>query len=451
MARLSEAGLAVPSVVESDVELDRPYFVMPWFPDGSLERVAIETRTLQGRPEVALDLLIQTARTLAQIHEAALAHRDLKPSNILLDGGSAFLTDFGLCLHVDDERETSTGEAVGSRFYIAPENEHGINDSVDQRPADFYAFGKVIWAVLAGECPPAREALLQQEHELSTKTGIIELRELSPLLTRLLNADPRARLSDWDWVHRILDRVRQRLAGEPAQQGAVVPRSLLELAHRITESPAVANRRLQRSRETEVAEAWAEIQAAISHATYELAPAYQQLEDALDGTFVVALSNGGPSMQEVLGLWPRLPEYIGQDPAHLERLLDPPPSPSVIVAYPTPVGPTAGALFLKMFGIHLGTGLLLVSTPAVLASPPSVSYARVDPLFERYTMTSDLLELGSLNAIDDAAEFARRRAQWGLNAIGDYLEVVGAGEDPAESESWFCPPAGHGGPFIEPK
>jgi serine/threonine protein kinase len=51
------------------------------------------------------------------------------------------LADFGLAIEVLDPEQarlTSTSEAVGSRYYIAPENENGVNESVDQRPADFY-------------------------------------------------------------------------------------------------------------------------------------------------------------------------------------------------------------------------------------------------------------------------------------------------------------------------
>jgi serine/threonine protein kinase len=81
---------------------------------------------------------------------------------VLIDGGTVALTDFGLCLDILDseggtERLTDTREAVGSRYYIAPENEGGLNAALDQRPADFYAFGKLTWALLAGRQPLPRE------------------------------------------------------------------------------------------------------------------------------------------------------------------------------------------------------------------------------------------------------------------------------------------------------
>src|SRR6185503_2369685 len=104
-------------------------------------------------------LLIKLARAVQIVHKVGFAHRDLKPANILLDGDKILLADFELVLQVDDEapdRLTGAAEVIGSRFYLAPENESGVNDDVDQRPSDFYAFGKIVWALLAGQRPPAR-------------------------------------------------------------------------------------------------------------------------------------------------------------------------------------------------------------------------------------------------------------------------------------------------------
>jgi hypothetical protein len=60
------------------------------------------------------------------------------------------------------QRLTETAEQIGSRFYIAPENERGFNPEVDQRPADLHAFGKLAWVLLSGlpQLPSARAMAL---------------------------------------------------------------------------------------------------------------------------------------------------------------------------------------------------------------------------------------------------------------------------------------------------
>src|SRR5439155_1130165 len=91
-------------------------------------------------------------------------------------------------------------DATRSRRYIAPENESGINETVDQRPADFYAFAKILWATLAGEQPPAREGQLLPEQRLDQVLGDANFASLHALQERLLDTDPRSRLSEWPTV-----------------------------------------------------------------------------------------------------------------------------------------------------------------------------------------------------------------------------------------------------------
>src|ERR1700730_6301643 len=166
MRQVRASGLAiVPAVVDTGVDSrDRPYYVMPWYHEGSLQATIPSDRFRE--PETGIRILLQLVDALEALHLCGWAHRDLKPANILLDEGRPVLCDLGLALPVGAEsyeaRLTDTMEAVGSRYYIAPENESGISDEVDQRPADFYAFGKISWVLLTGQRPLAREAQLEQ-------------------------------------------------------------------------------------------------------------------------------------------------------------------------------------------------------------------------------------------------------------------------------------------------
>src|SRR5581483_4937184 len=147
-----------------------------------------------------------------------VAHRDCKPANVLLDGPDLLLADFGLCLQVDDDAEpiTALREAVGSRLYVAPENERGVNENRDQRPADFYAFAKLLWAVLAGDSPPAREDQLRPENQLGHVVGDARYDALIPLQEGLLRLRPAERLSDWPAVVAELSVVSRRFENPQA-------------------------------------------------------------------------------------------------------------------------------------------------------------------------------------------------------------------------------------------
>jgi hypothetical protein len=206
MVRLRERGImAIPAVVDADLDDDRPWFAMRWYENGSLED-RITEGTFRGRPLDAMRVLAKVARAMKTLHAEGIAHRDLKPANILIDGDSVAVTDLGLCLDLNEasERLTATAEAVGSRLYTAPENESGINEAADQRPADFYAFAKILWAALAGRQPRAREQQLQSPWKLEEQLADPRFETLFPLQERLLVTEPAQRLADWDFVEKTL-------------------------------------------------------------------------------------------------------------------------------------------------------------------------------------------------------------------------------------------------------
>ncbi|HEY1694106.1 MAG TPA: protein kinase [Polyangiaceae bacterium] len=92
---------------------------------------------------------------LIDAHAAGVVHRDLKPGNIFIEAmpagrERARILDFGVCkLDVHDgESLTTTGEAVGTIAYMAPEQIRGAS-KVDER-ADLYAFAMVAFEALCG-------------------------------------------------------------------------------------------------------------------------------------------------------------------------------------------------------------------------------------------------------------------------------------------------------------
>ena len=110
--------------------------------------------------KTAAPILYDIACGLAHAHTKGIIHRDLKPDNILINvDGEVKITDFGLAKALQaDVSLTNPGEAVGTPFYMAPEQLQG--KIIDQR-TDIYSFGIVVFEMFAGYRPFSSPAFLE--------------------------------------------------------------------------------------------------------------------------------------------------------------------------------------------------------------------------------------------------------------------------------------------------
>jgi serine/threonine protein kinase len=121
----------------------------------------VEGRTLhalmrQGvlEPAAALDITVQILSALDYAHTQGVVHRDIKPANIMLTPqGAVKLMDFGIARSLAEENQlTRTGAAVGSVYYMSPEQVEG--KPVDAR-ADLYSVGVLLYEMATGVRPIA--------------------------------------------------------------------------------------------------------------------------------------------------------------------------------------------------------------------------------------------------------------------------------------------------------
>ncbi len=131
-----------------------------------VEGPTLAERLERGRiliPE-ALAIAKQIAEALEYAHEKGIVHRDLKPANVKLrPDGVVKVLDFGLAKAIDPKEAptaTATGAGVimGTPAYMAPEQAAGL--PVDRR-ADIWAFGLVLFELLAGHQVYARKTTLE--------------------------------------------------------------------------------------------------------------------------------------------------------------------------------------------------------------------------------------------------------------------------------------------------
>jgi len=131
-----------------------------------IEGETLSDRIVRKRPTLDEVLAIagQIAAAVEAAHSKEIIHRDLKPSNIrLTTDGTVKVLDFGIAKMLEPEAETeirrvtgpttfSTEAAVivGTVAYMSPEQARGKKVG---RPSDVWAFGCVLFEMLAGSRP----------------------------------------------------------------------------------------------------------------------------------------------------------------------------------------------------------------------------------------------------------------------------------------------------------
>ena len=129
------------------------YYTMPFIVGESLKSALDRNGPLNIRDVVRI--LYDVVDALSYAHEQGVVHRDIKPANILRSGSHALVTDFGVAKALNasmpSSAMTSTGMAIGTPAYMAPEQLAG-DPTADHR-IDIYAVGLLAYELLTGKSP----------------------------------------------------------------------------------------------------------------------------------------------------------------------------------------------------------------------------------------------------------------------------------------------------------
>jgi eukaryotic-like serine/threonine-protein kinase len=214
-ARLQQAQI-VPVLSAGEVN-GIQYYTMP-FVEGESLRSRLTRDGALPIPEM-VNVLRDVTRALAYAHERGVVHRDIKPDNVLLSGGTAVVTDFGIAKAISAARVASTdtaltqmGTSVGTPAYMSPEQAAGDPD-VDYR-ADIYSLGCMAYELLTGK-PPFAGRTPQRTlaaHLSEAPVPVSSLRtdvppSLAALVMRCLEKDPALRPQSASEIAAQLDAV----------------------------------------------------------------------------------------------------------------------------------------------------------------------------------------------------------------------------------------------------
>ena len=139
-------------VLDTGEENGIPYLAQRFVSGGNLADLVEQDTPLQL--ETIVKVCDEVGAGLDALHANGLVHRDVKPANILVDdGGTAYITDFGLAKDSQGSLLTRPGQALGSLDYMSPEQ---IRSEDVSAATDVYSLGCVIWECLVG-APPFAE------------------------------------------------------------------------------------------------------------------------------------------------------------------------------------------------------------------------------------------------------------------------------------------------------
>ena len=155
-----------------------------------------------------------------------LLHRDIKPENIMLTPeGQVLLMDLGISKSADESTQhelTSTGDAVGTPYYMSPELFRG-EKALDQR-CDIFSLGATLYHLLTGRRPFKGDSIVAIYEAACNETPVpanarvpVVTEGTSELLAEMMRPERQDRPRDWVSLER---RIASALKDLPEESGA---------------------------------------------------------------------------------------------------------------------------------------------------------------------------------------------------------------------------------------
>ncbi|MBE6542672.1 MAG: PASTA domain-containing protein, partial [Ruminococcaceae bacterium] len=194
VAMLSHQNIV--NIYDVSVRENIKYIVMEYV-DGITLKSYMQHREVLNLREI-ISYTTQILRALDHAHKKGIVHRDIKPQNImLLKNGIIKVMDFGIAKLPNAETITMTDKAIGTVFYISPEQVTG--GDIDAR-SDLYSLGTLMYEMATGRLPftaetPVSVALMQVNEEADLPRDINSHIPygLEQIIMRAMEKDPEER------------------------------------------------------------------------------------------------------------------------------------------------------------------------------------------------------------------------------------------------------------------
>jgi serine/threonine-protein kinase len=166
-------------------EADGLVYIALQYVDGE----TVGDRVIRGRLPIAEAAHVArcAAESIGHAHSRGVLHRDITARNIMVArDGRVLVVDFGLALPEGKTRLTTTGAAMGTAAYMAPEVAQG--GKADRR-TDVYGLGVVLYEMLTGTLPftgERSEALLYAVVHEPAEPPSKRRSEVPPTLDRIV-------------------------------------------------------------------------------------------------------------------------------------------------------------------------------------------------------------------------------------------------------------------------
>ncbi len=209
------AMLSHPNIVNIyDVSVrDNVKYIVMEFVEGITLKNYMTRRGVLSRQEI-LSYTEQILSALEHAHAKGIVHRDIKPQNImLLKNGVIKVMDFGIAKLPNAETVTMTDKAIGTVYYISPEQASGR--PIDPR-SDLYSLGVLMYEMGCGRLPfdaesPVSVALMQ------VNESAIPPRQLNPslpvgleqIITKAMEKEPDERYQTATLMLRQVQRLKE--------------------------------------------------------------------------------------------------------------------------------------------------------------------------------------------------------------------------------------------------
>ena len=176
------AMLSHPNIVNIyDVSVrDNIKYIVMEFVEGITLKNYMKHREVLNLREI-VSYTTQILKALDHAHKKGIVHRDIKPQNImLLKNGIIKVMDFGIAKLPNAETVTMTDKAIGTVYYISPEQVGGRN--VDSR-SDLYSLGSMMYEMATGGMPFTAESPVSValKHVNDTPTPPREINAMIPI------------------------------------------------------------------------------------------------------------------------------------------------------------------------------------------------------------------------------------------------------------------------------